>query len=132
MHDHIGWAATAFSASFSALIGYLFDVPPTVIWAAAIGSAFGVALGRPVGAISGFLWILGGTITASYCVPIIAIAWPAVYIKGAAFLLTLLLIGFRYQILGEVPGLIAAGFAAGKDWIGRLSKISIKFGGDDK
>jgi hypothetical protein len=96
------------STVLAVLVGYLFDVPPAILWAAAIGSGFGVAFSRPTTPIYAAGWVFTGTIFLGFAMPLVAHYWQAGLAaqKAAAFFIALLGIGFRHKVKDGVNGLI--------------------------
>jgi len=110
------------SAFVSVLIGYLFDVPPAILLAAAIGSGFGVAFSRPTSPIYAFGWVFTGTIFLGFAMPLLAHFWEAGMAaqKAAAFFIAMLGIGFRHKVVSGANVLVDKAFE-------RIGKI---IGGD--
>jgi len=94
----------------SVAIGHLFDVPPHILWVAAIGSAAGVAFSRETTVFGGFVLILGGTLATGWSIPVVLEFWPTIAQKSAAAGLSFGLIAFRRQIRESVPKLVSAAF----------------------
>jgi hypothetical protein len=76
MHDQASYFFILISTGLSAAVAYLFDVPPQILWIAAIGSAAGVAITRATSPFYGFLWILGGTMVTGWSLPVAVELWP--------------------------------------------------------
>lgn len=131
MQDQIGHVFIVISGFISVAIGYLFDVPPAVLWVAAFGAAGGVALSRTENKCFGFLWIAGGTVATGYAIPFLTQHWPDYSAKSLAFFVALILIAFRYQIIDGVRKIIAAGIDSAVKWIGRLGTALNKIGGSE-
>ena len=108
------------SALLTVAVGYLFDVPPPILWLAAIGSAGGVAISKPHNPFWGFILIFAGTVAIGQLIPIVSHYWPSFPQKPVAFFAGLLFIGHRQQIKEGVPKLLAAGFAGSEKLITRL------------
>jgi len=130
MHDQASNLLIFLSGLISVAVGYLFDVPPQILWIAAIGSAGGVAITRPSHPLQGFLLILFGTISTGYAVPFIAQHWPDMPQKSIAAFSGLLMIGTRNQIRENLPRLVAAAFTAAEGVIQRAGSIFRKGEGE--
>ena len=108
MSDSIYNLVIFVSTLASVLIGYLFDVPAPILWAAAIGSGFGVAFSEPTKPWYAFLWILTGTVITGFAAPIIThmFEMPLPVEKGVAFFMALGIIGFRASLRSRLHGLL--------------------------
>lgn len=115
------------SALLSIAVGYLFDVPPALLWLAAIGSAGGVAISKPYNPFWGFILIFAGTVAIGQLIPIVGHYWPSFPQKPVAFFAGLLAIGYRQQIKEGAAKLLTAGFVGAEKLI---TKIFAKAGGD--
>jgi hypothetical protein len=110
MHDQASYFFILISTGLSAAVAYLFDVPPQILWIAAIGSAAGVAITRATSPFYGFLWILGGTMVTGWSLPVAVELWPTFPEKSVAAIGAMILIGFRHKILEKTPMLIDNAF----------------------
>lgn len=110
MQQNIDNILIAIFGFFSVAVGHLFDVPASVLWVAAIGSAAGVAFSRETSVHAGFLLILGGTLATGWSIPVLLEFWPTVAQKSAAAGLSFGLIAFRRQIRDSLPKVISAAF----------------------
>jgi hypothetical protein len=116
-------ADTHFSlmAALTAAIGFTFNVPGAVIFAAFSGSLFALALSGQVGYWKGFLIVAGGTFGGGYLCSLVAVYLKANYgivdLRGVAFFGVLIIIVFRVQI-----------FNAGNSLIKSLGNLQIKSG----
>jgi hypothetical protein len=129
MHDTASNLVIFLSGLISVGVGYLFDVPPQLLWIAAIGCCGGMAITRPSHPGWGLLMILGGTMTTGWALPFLAQYWPHIPQKSIAFFTGLILIGMRNQIRENLPGLVSAAFRAGEDAISRAGSF-VRKGGD--
>jgi hypothetical protein len=111
MHDHINNVAVIFIGLIAAGIGHLFDVPPTTLWVAAIGSALGVAFSRQAGFLEAFFLIVIGTLATGWAVPVVLNLAPAIAQKSVAAGVSFILIAFRMQIKNELPKLLISIFS---------------------
>jgi hypothetical protein len=110
MHDQIDSFLVILMGLIAAVIGHLFDVPPTTLWVAAIGSALGVAFSKQASLIEAFLLIMFGTLLTGWAVPIILNFAPAIAQKSTAAFLSFTLIAFRAPIKRELPKLLVSVF----------------------
>lgn len=113
MHDTVTQFFILAAGFVTYAIGKLFDVPEGILVPAVFGSAFGVAFSRPLGEwvrTEACLLVIAGTMATGYAVPFLMLKWPDIPGKGAAFFLSVVLIGFRYQIWTGLGKLITAGF----------------------
>ena len=116
-----------FSALLSVAVGYLFDVPPALLWLAAIGSAGGVAISKPHNPLWGFILIFAGTFAIGQLMSVVAHYWPSFPQKPVAFFAGLIAIGYRQQIKQGALDLVVEAFAGAKKFI---AKSFAKVGGE--
>lgn len=98
---HAGLFLTA-SGIASAVVGFIFDVPGSTVFAAAAGAFFAARLGDTVGYGKTFGLISGGTFAGAMLTSSLihfAGDYPQ---RGVAFALAFSLIYFRTEILGAV------------------------------
>lgn len=111
MHDQINNIAVVLMGLVAAAIGHLFDVPPTTLWVAAIGSALGVAFSKETNLIQAFCLIVVGTLATGWAVPFVLNLAPAFAQKSVAAFISFSIIGFRVQIKNELPKLLVSVFS---------------------
>jgi hypothetical protein len=117
MNDNIPNIAIAFIGVLAAAIGHLFDVPPTTLWVAAIGSALGVAFSKEASLIWAFFLIVVGTMATGWAVPFFLKLAPDLAQKSVAAFLAFTFIAFRVQIRQEAPKILSAVFARIQEFI---------------
>ena len=139
MQDNIYNLIIFVGGLLSVFIGHMFDVPPAILWTAAIGSAAGVAIRKPSNKIHALGWIFVGTMAMGFAIPLIAHFWwvpiaiiarplgiefsiirelsvlPLPVQKAMAVFIPMVFIGYRHKF---------------KDWIDRL--IDKAFGRAEK
>ncbi len=117
MNDHISNAAIIVFGLCASLIGHLFDVPPSTLWVAAIGSSLGVAFSKESSFCKAFSLILVGTLLTGWAVPFVLKYAPDLAQKSVAAFLPLIVISFRGLIAEELPKILASIFARIHDTI---------------
>lgn len=94
---------TTIAGTAAAVLAFVFDVPPPVVFAAFAGSCFAVAMAESVSYLAAVLMLLGGTVASSYFTPYFADGYPA---RGVAALMAFVLIHFRTEVLQALKGRI--------------------------
>lgn len=132
MQDNIYNLFILISTAVTVFLGYLFDVPPPILWAAAIGSGFGVAFSKPTKPVFALGWVMTGVIFMGFGLPMLPelakmhsslaiLNWPVGMQKGVAFFGTLLGIRFRHEIANGITGWVDNFFKRGNRSVGGRS-----------
>lgn len=109
MHHQIHEPVTILLGALTAMIGFMFDVPPATLWTAASGCFIGLAL-KPATCIKyGMLLVFGGAAGVGWLIPFFTSDPPSVPEKSIAFVLAVILIGGRNLLPEASQNILKAG-----------------------
>lgn len=106
MQQHIDWIAFLVGGA-AAIVGHLFDVPPSVLWVALIGSVAGIAASEH-GIVRSVLLIVIVTPATGWILPWLMHFLPAPALKGLAFIVSFVLVAYWSAVRRRLPQLIDA------------------------
>lgn len=109
LQQQLDWISAAIIGASATVFGHLFDVPPSALWIAFIGSIAGVAASETT-ALKAVLFIVIVTPATGWLLPFFMHYMPPAALNGMAFVLSFVLVAYWPLVRQQIPRLVVAVF----------------------